>query len=115
MSQSADFADLEKIEIESAVDLYAWAETGRRVAANAGLIVVHDEFDIRAALGTLPQVGGMPAAVRARLVARHVGRAATHLHAAQASMARVPRAFRKHYAELLNPTRQRKVFDLKGA
>jgi hypothetical protein len=114
MKNNANFAELEQVEIDGAAALYDWCDLGRVVASNSGLIVLHGAYDIKTALATLPPISGMPSSVRAKLVARHAERAGSHLHAAQLALAKLPRAFAKHYAELLNPQRRRRAFDLGG-
>ncbi|MGW3888875.1 hypothetical protein ACWD69_09310 [Micromonospora chokoriensis] len=114
MGSDADFTPLGDIEFENAAALFEWSELGRRVASNSGLILVQGAFDIHQALATIPTMDRRPPNVRARRVARHARRAGELLHGAQASIARIPRAFLTEYQDVIGAKRQRKVFDMKG-
>ncbi|MGK5737292.1 hypothetical protein [Micromonospora sp. URMC 103] len=114
MGSDADFSVLGDIEFENAEALFTWCELGRRVASNSGLIVLQGAYDIHQALATIPSMDRRPPNARARRVARHARRAGELLHGAQASIARIPRAFLSEYQDVIGAKRQRKVFDMKG-
>jgi hypothetical protein len=111
----ADFSALGDIEFENAAALFSWCELGRKVASNSGLILVQGAYDIYQALATIPppyegRLRRSPQQ-RARRVARHARRASEHLHAAQASLARLPRAYLDEYQDVISARRPRQQFD----
>ncbi|WP_371409719.1 hypothetical protein OG423_14030 [Micromonospora zamorensis] len=114
MGSDADFSPLGDIEFENAAALFEFCELGRRVASNSGLIVLQGAYDIQQALSTIASMDRRPPHIRARRVARHARRAGEMLHASQASLARLPRAFLSEYQDVIGAKRQRKVFDMKG-
>lgn len=112
----ADFAILGDIEFENVAALFEWCELGRKVASNSGLIVLQGAYDIHQALATIPSMDRTRSDRRARRVARHAMRAGELLHATQASIAKLPRAFLKEYQDVIGQQKKpRKVFDMKGA
>lgn len=115
MKDNANFAQLGELEFTGTPALYEFCDVGRVCAGNSNLIIATSMHDLHRALLTIPSLGRTPASVRARLVVRHGQRAAEHLHAAQVSFAKLPKAFVKHYGDAMQAHRQRKVFDLKGA
>jgi hypothetical protein len=114
---SANFAPLGDIEFENAAALFEWCELGRKAASNSGLILVQGAYDIYQALATIPaplEGRGLltrTPSQRARRVARHARRASEHLHAAQASLAKLPRAYLDEYQDVISPRRTRSTFD----
>lgn len=108
-NNSADFAKLGDVEFDGIATLFAWCEDGRKVSGNSALIVLQAAQDLFLALQTIPtldKTSGMSRR-RARLVARHVKRAADHLQASQRCFAKVPKAFLQQYGEILANMRRR--------
>lgn len=115
MGSDADFSVLGDIEFDGATALFEWCELGRKVASNSGLIVLQGAYDLHQALMTIPVVEGRSAAARARRVARHARRVGELQHAAQASFAKIPRAFLAEYADVIGARKQRRQFNMGGA
>lgn len=100
----ADFSLLGDLEFESLADISHACELGRDVSSNSGLIVVQFGYDLKRALLTIPVMKGSPNR-RANRVARHAGRAADHLRAAQRSFSKIPTAILKEYEEEITAAR----------
>jgi hypothetical protein len=118
-SGSADFAPLGEMEITCAGDLFAQCEFLRRRASNAGLIVVQWAADVEWAFASVPVmdpggwhgIGADTGAKRARRVARHAYRAAESLKTVAESAAKLPPAYLKAYADIIQRRKDRTAFD----
>lgn len=107
------------MEIKSAGDVFAQCEFIRSRASNAGLIVVQWAQDVQWALSTIPVVdpggwhgvGADDSMKRARRVARHGQRAAEALRATAESAAKLPPAYLKAYADVIQARKNKTTFD----
>jgi hypothetical protein len=118
----ADFAPLGEMEIERASDIFRGCEFIRTTASTAGLIIAQYMIDVEHALQSVPVVdpGGWRGIgednplKRARRVARHGHRAAEAMRAVGLSAAKLPPAYLKAYADVINARKDRKTFDPRG-
>lgn len=118
-SDDADFAELGEMEIESAGDVFAQCDFVRSRASTSGLIVLQWATDVQMALSTVPVldaggwhgIGEDNPMKRARRVARHAFRCAEALRATAESAAKLPPAYMKAYADIIQARKKRASFD----
>lgn len=119
MSDQADFTPLGEMEINNAGDIFAGCEFIRTRASNAGLIIAQFMFDVEYALQTIQVLdpGGWHGVAqdnpkkRARRVARHGHRSAEAMRTVAMSSAKLPPAYLKAYADVIQRRRNGKTFD----
>jgi hypothetical protein len=117
MADQVDFTPLGNLEITSAKDIFEGCEIIRSVGSNAGLIVAQFAFDVEFALRGIQVIDpgrGLiqdNPAKRARRVARHLHRSAEALRAAALSAAKLPPAYLRTYADVIEGRKGRKAFN----
>ena len=119
MTDKADFTPMGNMEIENAGDIFAGCEFIRATASNSGLIVMQWAQDVEWALASVPVmepggwhgVGAEDSQKRARRVARHAYRTAEALKAAAESASKLPPAYLKAYADVIQRRNGRPKFD----
>jgi hypothetical protein len=107
------------MEIENAGDIFKGCEFIRTRASNAGLIIAQFMFDVEYALQSVPVldpggwhgVGEDNPKKRSRRVARHGHRSAEAMRAVALSAAKLPPAYLKAYADVIQVRKDRKTFD----